>query len=173
MDLLFIRKMFERKKIEHLFRRHYAGMKHLAMTLVGDDDDAEDIVQDVFARLMELDVMPAADKSEAYLMSAVRNGCYNLMRRAGVKEQVRNLWPVDAIDGGTLSEWQDECLEAIQMFVDSRLTEPHRTIFRMRFDDDMTLKEIAAKLDMNINTVYKYLVQSIQRVRNEVRPRKS
>jgi DNA-binding CsgD family transcriptional regulator len=43
----------------------------------------------------------------------------------------------------------------------------------MRFDDDMTLKEIAAKLDMNINTVYKYLVQSIQRVRNEVGPKKS
>ena len=43
--------MFEHRKIEQLFRQHYAEMIHLARVLLGDDDEAEDVVQDIFLHL--------------------------------------------------------------------------------------------------------------------------
>jgi RNA polymerase sigma factor (sigma-70 family) len=60
-----------------------------------------------------------------------------------------------------------EQLEAIQSYIDS-LEEPHHSIFRLRFDEDLTLKEIALRLNMNQNTVYKYLQQSILKIRSKL-----
>ena len=60
--------MLNKKILEGLFRQHYSEMFHLARTLLGADEEAEDIVQDVFARLMETDIIPQADGIRAYLM---------------------------------------------------------------------------------------------------------
>ena len=44
----------ERKQfIEQLFRRNYSEMIHLACVLLGDDEDAEDVVQDIFLRVAD------------------------------------------------------------------------------------------------------------------------
>ena len=58
-----------------------------------------------------------------------------------------------------------ERLEAIQACANT-FTEPHHSIFHLRFDEDLSLKEIAQRLGMNQNTVYKYLRQSIQQIRS-------
>jgi DNA-directed RNA polymerase specialized sigma24 family protein len=60
-------------------------------------------------------------------------------------------------------------LEAICDFAESHLEEPHLTIFRLRFEEDLKLKDIASRLDMNIKTVFKYLSQSIQNVQKQFR----
>ena len=61
---------------------------------------------------------------------------------------------------------QLERLDHIAAFVDEQLEEPHRSIFHLRFDEDLTIAEIARRLDLNPNTTYKYLAQSIQKIRN-------
>ena len=48
--------MIDRDTIEQLFRQNYSGMIRLARTLLDDDGEADDIVQDVFARLMVKDL---------------------------------------------------------------------------------------------------------------------
>ena len=53
--------MLNKKILEGLFRQHYSEMFHLARTLLGADEEAEDIVQDVFVRLMETDIIPEAE----------------------------------------------------------------------------------------------------------------
>ena len=45
--------MLDKNILEGLFRQHYGKMIHLAGTLLGNNDEAEDVVQDVFARLLE------------------------------------------------------------------------------------------------------------------------
>ena len=44
--------MLDRKILERLFRQNYSGMIRLASVLLGNDKEAEDVVQDVFERLM-------------------------------------------------------------------------------------------------------------------------
>ena len=155
----------ERKQfIEGTFRQHYSEMFHLARTLLGVDEEAEDIVQDVFARLMETDISPDAKGIRAYLMTAVHNGCKNIIRRTAMQQQVENLYPVDETTDLQPTDQMTERLDAIQSYV-NEFTEPHRSIFHLRFDEDLTLKEIAQRLGMNQNTVYKYLRQSIQQIR--------
>ena len=158
-----------KKELEAVFRRHYGEMKRLARMLLYDDEEAEDAVQDVFVRLIESDISLAEDKMRAYLLAAVRNGCINRIRQKSMVERVRNLYSMEAE-----SDFQhvDECLrmcKSVCDYADNHLKEPHRTIFRLRFEEGLTLKEIAQRLDMNLKTVFKYLSQSIQSIQRQFR----
>ena len=162
--------MTERTILQGLFCQHYSEMFHLARTLLYEDKEAEDVVQDVFVQLMQMDILPAPDKARAYLMTAVRNGCISRIKQKSTTEQVRSLYSIEVETDMQHTEERLETLEAVCDYADSHLTEPHRTIFRLRFNDGLKLKEIAQQLDMNLKTVFKYLSQSIQRVKEQFRP---
>ena len=81
-------------------------------------------------------------------------------------EQVKNLLPVETETNLQPIDKQLEKLEDISVFVDKQFEEPHRSIFHLRFDEDLTIAEIARRLGLNPNTTYKYLTQSIQIIRN-------
>ena len=149
--------------IEQLFRRNYSEMIRLARVLLGNDGEAEDVVQDIFLRMADSDVAP---KSDAYLLTAVRNACWNRIRQMQLRERVKNLLPIEDETDLQPVDRQWEQLEDISAFADEQLEEPHRSIFHLRFDEDLTIAEIARRLGLNPNTTYKYLAQSIQRIRN-------
>ena len=161
--------MIERKILQRLFCQHYSEMFRLARTLLYDTQEAEDAVQDVFVRLMNSDIVPAEEKARAYLMAAVRNGCINRIRQKSLAEQMRNLYTREAEADWQNTEAQMQVVEAVCDYADNHLTEPHRTIFQLRFRDGLTLKEIAQRLDMNLKTVFKYLSLSIQSVQKVYR----
>ena len=158
------------KTILHgLFLRHYNEMLHLARTLLYDDAEAEDAVQDVFVRLMKSDILPADDKMKAYLMTAVRNGCLNRIRQKTLADKLRQLYPIDADTDWQYDDGRMQAVESIWDYAQSHLQEPHLTIFRLRFEEDLKLKDIASRLDMNLKTVFKYLSQSIQCIQKQFR----
>ena len=161
--------MIDKTILHSLFCRHYSKMICLARTLLYDDAEAEDAVQDVFARLIESDILPADDKAKAYLMTAVRNGCINRIKQKTLAEQFRELYSLDTESDWQHSEQRMAMLEAIFEYANNYLHEPHRTIFQLRFEEGLKLKDIAIRLDMNLKTVFKYLSQSIQSIQKQVK----
>lgn len=161
--------MIDKTILHRLFSRHYSEMIHLARTLLYDDAEAEDTVQDVFVRLMESGIQPAEDKLRAYLMTSVRNSCINRIRQKTLTEQFRELYFLDAGKDWQEVEQRMATLDAICDFAENNLQEPHLTIFRLRFEEDLKLKDIASRLDMNLKTVFKYLSQSIQCIQKQFR----
>jgi len=154
----------ERKQfIEQLFRRNYSEMIHLASVLLGDDEEAEDVVQDVFLRVADSDIPP---KNDNYLLTAVRNACLNRIRQMHLHDKVKRLMPLEDDSALQPIDKRMERLDDIATYVDEQLEEPHRSIFHLRFDDDLTISEIARRLGLNPNTAYKYLMQSIQQIRH-------
>ena len=160
--------------IEQLFRRNYSEMIHLARVLLGDDGEAEDVVQDIFLRIADSDILRPEGlsvarippKNDSYLLIAVRNACLNKIRQMQLHERVKNLLPIEDETDLQAIDRQLEQLEEISAFVDEHLEEPHRSIFHLRFDEDLTIAEIARRLGLNPNTAYKYLALSIQKIRS-------
>ena len=160
--------------IEQLFRRNYSEMIHLARVLLGDDGEAEDVVQDIFLRIADSDILRPEGlsvarippKNDSYLLIAVRNACLNKIRQMQLHERMKNLLPIEDETDLQPIDRQLEQLEDISTFVDEQLEEPHRSIFHLRFDEDLTIAEIARRLGLNPNTAYKYLALSIQKIRN-------
>ena len=154
----------ERKQfIEQLFRRNYSEMIHLACVLLGDDEDAEDVVQDIFLRVADSNIPP---KNDSYLLTAVRNACLNRIRQMQLHDKVKGLMPIDDEADLQPVDKRLERLNDISAYVDEQLEEPHLSIFHLRFDDDLTISEIASRLGLNPNTTYKYLMQIIQQIRH-------
>ena len=166
--------MLDKRILKQLFRRNYSEMIHLARVLLGDDGEAEDVVQDIFLRIADSDILRPEGlsvarippKNDSYLLIAVRNACLNRIRQMQLHEQVKNLLPIEDETDLQPIERQLEQLEEISTFVDEQLEEPHRSIFHLRFDEDLTIAEIARRLGLNPNTAYKYLAQSIQKISN-------
>ena len=182
--------MLEQRKIEQLFRQNYSEMNHLARVMLGNDGEAEDVVQDIFLRIassdrwrepegrrpqgkpIEISDTEASDqesasesKSRHYLLVAVRNACLNRIRQKQLHEKVKNLLPIDAEADFQPIDKQQERLEDIAAFVDKQIEEPHRSIFHLRFDEDQTIADIARRLGLNPNTTYKYLAQCMEHIR--------
>ena len=165
--------MLDKRILEQLFRRNYSEMIHLARVLLGDDGEAEDVVQDIFLRVADSDIAfpfdqrpSVSSKNDNYLLTAVRNACLNRIRQMQLHERVKNLLPIEDETDLQPIDRQLEQLEDISTFVDEQLEEPHRSIFHLRFYEDLTIAEIARRLGLNPNTAYKYLAQSIQRISN-------
>ena len=118
-----------------------------------------------FLRLADSDSLP---RNDHYLLAAVRNACLNRIRQMSLHGRVKALMPID--DGVDLQpiDKREERLDGIAAFVEEQLEEPHRSIFHLRFDEDLTVGAIARRLGLNANTTYKYLSQSIQRIRHHL-----
>ena len=155
--------MLEQRMLERLFRQNYSEMIHLASVLLGDDEEAADVVQDIFLRVADSDITP---KNGSYLLTAVRNACLNRIRQMQLHDKVKGLMPIEDEADLQPIDKRLERLDDIAAYVDEQLEEPHRSIFHLRFDEDLTVGEIARRLGLNPNTTYKYLMQSIQQIRH-------
>jgi RNA polymerase sigma factor (sigma-70 family) len=67
--------------IEALYREHGHAVLRRARRLLGNEDDAREILQEVFARLLDHHAAFRGDSSiTTWLYSATTNGCLNRMR---------------------------------------------------------------------------------------------
>ena len=124
---------------------------------------AEDVVQDIFLRVAVSDIPPMNDN---YLQTAVRNACLNRIRQLQLHDKVKGLMPIEDESDLQPIDKRLERLDDIAAYVDEQLEEPHHSIFHLRFEEDLTVSEIARRLGLNTNTAYKYLMQSIQQIRH-------
>ena len=154
--------MLEQRILEQLFRRNYSEMIHLARVLLNNDEEAEDVVQDIFLRVADSDIPP---QNNRYLLASVRNACLNRIRQKQLHDKVKDLMPIEETDLQPIDK-RLERLDDITAYVDEQLEEPHCSIFHLRFDEDLTVNEIARRLGLNPNTAYKYLALSIQKIRS-------
>jgi len=158
--------MIEKEIVEQMFREHYGRLVCQARSWLRNADDADDVVQDVFARLLEGDFKVASDKLGAYLTSAVRYGCIKRVKEMRLQEQVKNLHAIDETANHLMGDRLVE-LERVCDYVDESLGEPDKSVFKLRIEEGMKFREIAERLGMNINTVYKHFVQCLREIKKQ------
>lgn len=82
---------FQREFITEIYKKYYSAMLKKALASVSSKEDAEELVQDVFANLIQrVDDVMAVDskKLPAYLLSAVKYSAYNFNRNKKIKSSV-------------------------------------------------------------------------------------
>lgn len=140
---------------EALYERQYRPMVRLAFTLVDTRQRAEEVVQDSFAAVYER--YDRLDNPEAYLRATVMNGCRRVLRR----RMLRRRQPIPPTEDGSLGA--SHVLDAIQ-----RLPHRQRSMVVLRYDLQLTDREIAATLDVPIGTVKSTLHRALAELRKEL-----
>jgi RNA polymerase sigma factor (sigma-70 family) len=154
--------------IADLFRAHAVGLVRLAVLLVGDQATAEDVVQDVFARLQRnpgrlRDIASAV----AYLRTSVVNGCRSVhrsRRRARFLRVVHEPPVLSAEAAALVGEERREVLAAV-----ARLSGRQREVLVMRYYAGMADQEIAAVLQVSRGTVSSTASRAVAALARELR----
>ena len=154
------------QQFERLFRSEYSRMYRAAHILLGDDEEAKDAVQDVFAHLWDGGIELREESLRTFLLTCVRNRCLNIIsqRRLNMEPSQNALNVVEDLepwDGKT----DDELTEMVLSYVDERLTPQTSRIIHMHYDDQQSYKEISNSLGISVSAVNKHIVQGLRKLR--------
>ncbi|MBR6262659.1 MAG: sigma-70 family RNA polymerase sigma factor [Prevotella sp.] len=154
------------QQFERLFRSEYGRMYRAAHILLGDDEEAKDAVQDVFAHLWDGGIELREESLRTFLLTCVRNRCLNIIsqRRLNMEPSQNALNVVEDLepwDGKT----DDELTEMVLKYVDERLTPQTSRIIHMHYDDQRSYKEISKSLGISVSAVNKHIVQGLRKLR--------
>lgn len=158
--------MTDRNDIEQLFKAHYAQMYRLAVALVHDDDTARDIVQDVFASLLDGNLSVIVNGG--YLLKAVRNRCLNHIRDCGIHQRIAGLYFLDNEEYDT-EEWpDDETIARIYSLIRNDISSQARRVMELRFRDGMLFSHIATTMGISETAVYRHLRHALTIIRKKL-----
>jgi RNA polymerase sigma-70 factor (sigma-E family) len=138
------------------YRAEYAGMVRLAVSLTGDFDRSEDVVQEAFARIHRR--FTTLERPGGYLRTVVVNLC-NDQHRRGVLER-RQALPVPA---DALSLQASEMIDVLK-----RLPFRQRAVLVLRYWGDWTEAEIAQAVGCRPGSVKTLASRGLSALRKEV-----
>ena len=157
------------KEIEQLFRQHYAQMTKLARTMLYDDEEARDVVSEVFAALIRSDIVPVNIKN--YLLTSVRNRCLSILEHKSVRARFEQTYTLDMKSASQPAEEDDgeylstDRLEKLMVYAEQNLKKQTLRVFRMRHLQGMKYQDIADELGISRVMVYKHLTQAMVKIK--------
>ena len=154
------------QRMERLFHDHYEQMCRFAFALLHDNEEARDVVSDVFSRLWDKQLLP----DRAYLMRSVKNACINLIARKKRDERLKRLLPLSE---EKLTEEEPSRLEerwqAAVDCIDHDLTDQTASVIRLCYREGMSYKDTAEELGISVSAVNKHIVKGLRTLREKLK----
>lgn len=151
------------------YQRFYSSLYHFAIHLIGNPNDAAEIVNDVFLNVWHKRNNLKLDESlKPYLFRSVKNSCINYHKK--IKpihtdlDQTKQTSMFTA-DGPLLDKEQQNRLVNL---LDS-LPPKCKQVFIMSRIDELSYKEIAELLDLSIKTVEAQMSKALKIFRKNLR----
>ncbi|GAA2121311.1 RNA polymerase sigma factor [Actinomadura napierensis] len=152
------------RDVAELFHAHHLSLVRLALLLLGDRAGAEDVVQDVYARLhrRQRTSPDPPDDLLAYARAALVNACRTVLRRRALTRRfVEPPPPVwSAENDVVIAEDRRRVLRAI-----ARLAPRQREAIVLRYYFDLPEADIAAAMGVRAGTVKSTLSRGLVALR--------
>ena len=158
------------QQFKELFLSEYSRMFKAAYILLGDEDEAKDAVQDVFARLWDGTTPLREESQRTFLLTCVRNRCLNIIAQRQSRQEAQLLLTSEAIDSRTHDE---ELIEAVNRYVEERLTPQTGRIIKMHYNEEQSYKDISKELGISLSAVNKHIVQGLRKLRSTFKNKES
>ena len=140
--------------LDALYRVEYAGMVRLAYTLLANNAEAEEIVQDSFVEVHRR--WPELRRPGAYLRCAVVSRCRSALQR-------RKMRPPQPVDEPCVSDSTADLWDVL-----TRLSDDQRMAVVLRYYGGYAASDIAAMLEMPAATVRSHLRRGLAALRKEL-----
>ncbi len=150
-----------------LFLTMHPKLIRYATTLLGDTDEAKDIVSEVFGKAWE-EYSSLDEEANAWFYTATRNGCLNRLKHLKVEQshiETIILATQTDVDNGY---WEHEALLQKAEAVARSLPEPTCTILRLCYWEKKTYREVAEQLGISPDTVKKHISKALRMLREQM-----
>jgi RNA polymerase sigma-70 factor (sigma-E family) len=152
-----------------LFLRHYAALLRLGVVMLGSREAAEDVVQDAYVALhRRWKALRDPEAAEAYLRSAVLNGCRSWVRRQVTQRTPRPLMVVrdheeSPEDRAVGQEDRESLVTAMRT-----LARRQREVLACRYVLELTVAETAQLLQISVGSVKTHTHRGLQALQQRI-----
>ena len=187
------------QQLERLFHNHYERMFRLAFALLHDNEEARDVVSDVFSKLWDKfsqeevpkDSISKTEASKesiskdspskesflreetasAYLMRSVKNACLNIISKKKRDERLIKFLPLSNEESIRLEEPSrlEERWQATMDCIDHDLSHQTAAVIRMCYGEGCSYRETAEELGISISAVNKHIVKGLRTLREKLK----
>lgn len=155
-------------EFETLYTRCFPPSMRLAMSLLHEEDEARDVVHEVFLKLWEMNTHP--NNPMAFIIRSVRNACLNRISTLDTREKIRLKLALESPPEECDIEQRNE---EIKLAMQRLLTPREQQIIDKIYTQEMSYKEAAADLGISVSAVNKNVVTSLKKLRTHFNTCKS
>ena len=166
---------------EEMHQLYYANLFRLAARKIGDEDEAYDVLQDMFTELWEKrESLYVPNSLEAWLRNRLWFKLSGYFRSKGFREKHFRLFSefpevdktvfTDDLEAREINVQYEAVIELVKRTIDEM---PHsmKTVFLMSRDGNNSIKEIASKLKLSPKTVKNQVNLALNRIREALSDR--
>jgi RNA polymerase sigma-70 factor (ECF subfamily) len=149
-----------------LFELYHERLCAHAQSILRDPAEARDVVQEVFIRAMrEPRLFDPGFKTGAWLYRVTRNLCFNISRDRRRRGGILAAAPrEDSVPGGQAEAVSGQERQQALLAAMDTLSPDHREILFLRYFEDLSYAEIAARLGIKLGTVMSRLSRARDRM---------
>lgn len=151
-------------QIENLYVDHYRWLCNWLMRHVNSRDEATDLAQDVFVRLIRLKAMPQLEQPRGYLSRIAKGLLIDSWRR----QKIEQAWlAILADQPEALTPSAEEIHEHLQLLIRidtllDKLKPRARQVFILARLEGLSCLQIATQLKVHVSTVERDLTAALQ-----------
>lgn len=171
-ELLLLLRNGDRVAFYNIYERYCKRLYGFVLRYIKQENDAEEIVQEVFVKLWDarntIDVYSSFD---SYLFTIAYNTTMSLFRkRIKEKKYLEYLKSLQQIENapGIIEEIHFNELNTNVQSLLNQLTPRQKEIFQLSREEGLTHDEIAKKLEISVNTVKKHMTNTLAFLKSNI-----
>ncbi len=150
---------------------HRPVLMSVALSILGNIRDAEDVVQDTFVKWFERDTSHV-EESKGYLITMVKNACANFCRSEIILDELRDDVLINQKKEGSIAAaWADFDLEnelaSSYAAISTKLNFSEKAVYMLREVFGLDYQEISTMLDKKAENCRKILDRAKQRLEEQ------
>lgn len=157
----------QRQMIADFYTRHHAELVNFAISRLGNREESEDLVQDVFIKMMSFEGMINEETIKSFAFTIAANKIKDHLRRRIFRHKMEENAKYEMELQYSHVERVVEYHDTLRMVNDSmaRLSPACAKVYRMSLFEDMTTGDIAQETNVSKRTVESQLFTSRKQVR--------
>ena len=156
---------------EQLFKSHFKALHAYANVILKDEDDADEIVQNIFLKFWEKrNLLNVQTSLKAYLYKCVYHDSLNFLKHRKIKIKYKDFaaYTMNEEHLPASSKVEMTELEYNLGLALNELPEQCRTIFQMSRFEELKYREIAERLGLSIKTIENQMGKALRILRLEL-----
>ncbi len=165
-------KVYMNNDFQHFFVTNYPRIKSFARKILLSEEDAEDVAQDIFLKLIDLpEIWQDEENNVKILFTMTRNHIFNLIKRRTFErtyhESLYERYKV-LEEFGLEQELYAKELKLTIAYIIEKMPEQRQKIFKMSRIEGNSNAEIAKKLNLSIRTVERHIYLALSELRKKI-----
>lgn len=159
----------DKTAFNELFNSVFSKLYHFANAIICNPSLAQDIVQELFVTLWtKRERLDESQSLTSYLYVSIRNSCYTHLHRQQRYTPIEDLLN-QALPADYLPEDEDPRNRILWEAIEN-LPLQQKIIFKLIVVEEYSYKEVAARLDISVNTIKTQMQRACRRLKETLPP---